>query len=322
MTRSRLAVMIVPEVRVMKKLTNWLTFAALPFLLVLAFPSAGGSSSASAQIVFIRNHLCRTGPQGSPGDCGRGEVALVRAGGSGLRTLTHNSVTEASPRWSPDRRTIAFIRPRRGGGQVWLMAANGTHQRALTRLRKVKLYGAWEPSLDWSPNGRQIVFAAYPSSNGGAVQLFLANVRTGTATRLAWTAVSKTNPVWSPNGRWIAFVQEPPAPQQYAIILLSTATHRMHQLGHALNFSSGPSWSPDSRRIVFGSGGKLAVINADGTHRRSLGVFGEQPSWSPDGRWIVYTSGGDLAEIRPDGSGRHLITHANSIWWRNLQADW
>jgi Tol biopolymer transport system component len=90
------------------------------------------------------------------------------------------------------------------------MAADGTHQRLLTRLPQGVL-SVGLPSLDWSPNGRQIVFAAYPSRAGGASQLYLANVCTG-ATRVLLPEAIGTysgddDPVWSPDGRWIAFVR-------------------------------------------------------------------------------------------------------------------
>ena len=278
----------------------------------------------AGHIVFVQNHLCQTGL-----DCGLGEIAVVDAGGSGLRILTHDKVTELSPRWSPDGREIGYIRPSaKGSGQVWLMAADGTHKRALTRLRGIQLYGSTAvPSLDWSPEGRRIVFAAYPpdpENNGGPQHLYVASVRTGAVTALTRGSSMKTdaaNPVWSPDGRWIAFLRA-----QSRIMLLSTATHRVHQLtyrGGAVD-ALDLAWSPDSRRLAFNHSGKIAVIDADGAHLRSLGAWGDDPSWSADGNWIAFDAAADkesLAEIRPDGSGYRLITHLKPKWL-NIEPDW
>jgi Tol biopolymer transport system component len=49
-------------------------------------------------------------------------------------------------------------------------------------------------------------------------------------------------------------------------------------------------------------------VNTAGTHYHSLGVYGVQPSFSPDGRWIVFGSGDYVKEIRPDAQGiRHIL---------------
>jgi Tol biopolymer transport system component len=64
------------------------------------------------------NHFClRPGPNDGgkvPTECGKGEIAVVNANGSGLKVLTHDKVTETSPAWSPTHKQIAFIRPKPG----------------------------------------------------------------------------------------------------------------------------------------------------------------------------------------------------------------
>jgi Tol biopolymer transport system component len=303
----------------MKRLSAWVFAVGLPCLLVLAFPAAGGGSGAgSGRIVFVRADWCKA----EVNDCGRGDVAVVNPDGSGLRVLTHERaavrVSESSPSWSPDRREIAYIRPfhsaGRAGAHVWLMAADGTHQRALTHS------GPAPGNVDWAPNGRQIVFTYGPS-------LWVANVRTGAVRVLKRTRFMMVDgAAWSPNGRWIAFVgyQRGEAPGTTQIFLLSTVTHLVHQLTHtAKNYPPlGPAWSPDSRRIAFNYHGKIYVINADGTHLHSLNAVGWEPSWSPDGQWIVFNYGGNLQVMRANGSNRHLITHAPNPKWVNDQPDW
>jgi TolB protein len=304
----------------MSRLSRWVSFVVFGCLAVLVLSASGGSSTGKGRIAFVRQ-LCY-----SQSHCLTG-VAVVNADGSGLRILTPRRVHVASPRWSPDRSEIAYIRTSSKTPQVWLMAADGTHQRALPRLAP----GVWSvglPSLDWAPNGRQIVFAAEPSGDGGASQLYLANVRTGASKLLLPESLGKysgaNDPVWSPNGRWIAFVRQGRyVPDQ--IFLFSTATGRVHQLTHGTTYVSwNPTWSPNSRRIAFAYHGSIWVVNPDGSHMRQL-VSGNDPSWSPDGKWIVFngfsTSVAGLWEIRSDGSGRHMIKQFLPSS-QGIQPDW
>jgi len=302
-----------------------LVVAALTCFAVLAGVAAASSGSMpTGRIVFGMNRFCLTqGGNGGgkvPVDCGRGEIAVVDADGSHLRVLTHDKVTEVSPRWSPDHRQIAFVRPRaHTSSQIWAMNADGSHQHVVVRSASAhQFYGEdVVPSLDWSPNGRQIVFSAYTGPNGGRTQLYLASVRTGHVTRLTYAATGANDPVWSPDGRWIAFVGAV-APDR--IYLLSTKTHHIHVLGNATGMTLG--WSPDSTRLAYNSRGKLELLNVVTRHYRSLRLHGAQPSWSPDGHWIVFTAGRYVNEIRPDGTGiRHILRVDPQKGW-NFQPDW
>jgi Tol biopolymer transport system component len=285
----------------------WLAVAGA--FLVLAATAAGGSRSGD-RIVFVTNHPC-----GRAADCGRAEIATVRVDGSGVRVLTRNGVSEGSPDWSPNGAQIAFFRPGRPG-QVWLMDANGSHQRQLTHLKQVQFYG----ELDWAPTGRSLVIKAFASSVGGANELWLVNARTGATSRLTSSVLSEAEPSWSPNGRWIAFGSEGRSLAN-RIWRLSVATKQRVQLTSGTPAALYPSWSPDSRRIAFTLGGRLAVMNADGSHKQVLRLFGLQPHWSPDGQWLVYVASGDLFKVRANGTGRTQLTH-HGKQVVNDQPDW
>lgn len=289
--------------------------------------SAGSVPQPTGQIVFGLNHFCivqgASGPE--PADCGKGEVAVVNADGSNLRVLTHDKVTEFDPVWSPNAEQIAFIRPTaHTSSQIWVMNADGTHQRSLTRLRRApQLFSAEDlPALSWSPDGQQIVFSAYPSDQGGREQLYLLDVRNRSVKRLPVQPGGATNPAWSPDGRWIAFVGAV-APDR--VFLMSGRTHHVHALrsrGGAKVTGQGIAWSPDSSRLVFNAQGKLEVFNTKTRQFHIVSRDGDSPSWSPDGSWIVFHYGDYVKEIRPDGTGLRHILYVASRKGEDFAPDW
>lgn len=296
------------------------------FAVLAGVASASSGPQPSGQIVLGMDHFCQNShpPNGGSGtvpiECGKGEIAVVDANGTGLRVLTHDKVTETSPVWSPNHEQIAFLKPRtHSSDQIWVMNADGTGQRVVMHSRKEpQLYGSdVDPDLSWSPDGQELVFAAFLTNQGGREQLYTVDVRTHGVRRITNLPKGATDPVWSPNGKWIAFIGSV-APNR--IYLFSTRTHKAHVVGKATGLFL--SWSPDSKQLVFNSRGKLTTVNTAGTRFHSTGIWGADPSWSPDGRWIVFTYGDYVKEVRPNGKGIRHILYVTSKKGLNFEPNW
>jgi Tol biopolymer transport system component len=86
----------------------------------------------------------------------------VNADGGGLRNLTPMPVgASAAPAWSPDGRKLTFVSYRNGNSEVYVMNANGSGQRSLTRNP------AFDGDPAWSPDGRKIAFVSHRDDSYG-----------------------------------------------------------------------------------------------------------------------------------------------------------
>jgi TolB protein len=283
------------------------------FSLALAMSSLAGATGNSRsrsdgkrvdnRIVFANNHLC------NGNDCGSGEIAVVNLNGSNFKRLTHNTVTEEAPAWSPDKRRIAFTRmPAIGSTRfgLWVMEADGHHQRRLPAP-------AFVTGPDWSPNGRLVAFTGGdPANSPGYAGLWTVNVRTGQLVRQIWGSSSYDAPAWSPDGTKIAFGSNQAGGEQ--IWVLRIRDHVLTQLTHGRTNNSSPAWSPDGRRLAVWRSGRLWVMRSDGSHARPLFTWADDFAWSADGKWIVFSLNGSLFAVHPNGSGRHVIRHEAGGW--------
>jgi Tol biopolymer transport system component len=176
---------------------------------------------------------------------------------------------------------------------VYVMNADGTDVRRLTTAAAGSR-GSDSPTF--SADGRRIVFATdFPDG----ARLFVIN-RDGTGLRALTHDghLSPTFPTWSPDGRSIAFTSSQDG--RTSIYVMEADGSRVRRLtGNGLDahtVDDRPSWSPDSKRLVFDRYGAdgighLVVMNADGTEQREVptgpGVASE-PSWTPDGHHLVF----------------------------------
>jgi hypothetical protein len=173
-----------------------------------------------------------------------------------------------------------------------------------------------------SPDGRTIAFL----SNGNAlrgqvfIDLWLADAETGKRIRRVVRStfdpgfeelrVLYSQSAFSPDGRSLAITaQREGRDVLYLFDLQSGRETRRFDLN--LESVTGPTWSPDGRRLVFSGnhGGitDLYMINADGKNFRQLTddrYADLQPQWSPDGKTIAFASDRDsasfeLLEFRP-----------------------
>jgi Tol biopolymer transport system component len=219
------------------------------------------------------------------------------------------------PAWSPDGQMIAFSG---GDAQIYVVNADGTGLRLLTRIsdNSHNLQSVEGPA--WSPDGRRIAFDVYKETNNLDQpqwnQIYVINID-GSGLRRLRSVWQDTDPAWSPDGRKIAFSSYTGSPSQIYVMNVDGSGRRLlTKGGFQTDFS--PAWSPDGTKIAYECDQQICVMNVDGSGLQTLTprhLMALEPAWSPDGKKIAFASTsprfiGALYVMNADGSGRRQLT--------------
>jgi TolB protein len=249
-------------------------------------------------------------------------LSLISAGSTGATEVTSLKGIPPAVLSSLHGR-IAYSTRR---GDIWVMNANGSHPRRITRSGPGIDF---DPSL--SPDGSRIVFRtsrgryARDIRSIGLEGIFVVNLRTRRERQIQ-PRTGGLFPAWSPDGRRIAFSGVAyEGSTQDTIELMNPDGSGLVDLGAP---GECATWSPDSSKLMYCShpgDGNWAVwiMDTAGNNRRQLtypkliapaGAHGDAPgAWSPDGKQIAYSSevhgNREVFLMNADGSDRRRLTH-------------
>jgi imidazolonepropionase-like amidohydrolase/Tol biopolymer transport system component len=138
-----------------------------------------------------------------------GDLYTLPIAGGEATALTHSIAFEMQARWSPDGKRIAFISDAGGGDNVWVMNADGTDAKAVTKEDFRLLY-----TPTWSPDGQYIAarkhFTGTRSLGSGEIWLYHAS-GAGKGVQLNekpnWQK-DLGEPAFSPDGRYVYYSQD------------------------------------------------------------------------------------------------------------------
>ena len=131
---------------------------------------------------------------------------------------------------------------------------------------------------------------------------------------------------WSPDGKKIAYdlYIEGEGKKSGDIYLLDVESTSCINLSNSPNVGDfAPSWSPDSKKIVFCSyttsdSCQLWIMDADGNNKIKLFDIPRYPagfpSWSPDGKRIVFTDRQNIYSIDADGKNLRTLVKGEGTY--------
>jgi len=280
---------------------------------------------------------------------GKNGLAIVHPDGTGATFLAEVMDTNAplpstgaSVTWSPDSKQIAFIsampgpetkdasgdpmvitrymyKPDAGEGNSHFNDNRRLHifvvDVATKRVRQLTDGTAYEHSIDWSPNGDEIVYVSDPSPNADQFfnyDIFAIKVSDGTVRRITATENAEYSPKWSPDGKMIAYSatkrgltdRETTMEDTHVWVVNADGTNR-HEVGTMDNRQGTPQWAVDSKAVYFtvqerGSVGLYRQALTDFTPEVSVNDRGSVGSFSVAKNGHVaysFTSPNDLGQL-------------------------
>ncbi|QYJ07855.1 amidohydrolase family protein [Qipengyuania flava] len=263
-----------------------------------------------------------------------GDIYTMPITGGTPTRIAEGLAWEVQPRFSPDGRRIAFTSDRGGGDNIWIMNADGSDKRQLTK-EAFRLLN--QPS--WSPDGNYIVAKKHFTTQRslGTGEIWLYHVSGGGGVKLvarANEALQKElgEPVYSPDGEAVYYSRNvTPGPifeyaqdstqGTFAIERYELGTGEVTTAVSGFGGAVRPQPSPDGRSLAFirrdkdetelwvkdlATGEQRMIYgDLDMDMQETWAVYGFYPlmDWVPGGEAIVLWAGGKLKRVAADGSG-------------------
>lgn len=280
-------------------------------LVALFCPLASAGSGESASVSFVR------GPSVLVASADGRNIAVVVRG-----TAVWGDFWAYEPAWSADGKRLAVAAASTPTRTIRYTVIGVSDSKGNHKLAVGEGCGASpvHRSPSWGPDGRRLVFADdNPLDLGGG--LYIAPLGSKKCTLVTPKALPPPNttddmPAWSPDGLTIAFVRTHfifganglLRNRQPRLYLVRPDGRKLKQL--LPTRAENPSWSPNSKRLVFDDGHRIVTVDADGHHIRYLTDppgRDADPAWSPDSRTIAFVR-------YPSPSSK-----TGSIWLMNSQ---
>ncbi len=266
-------------------------------------------------------------------NCYRSQLYLAEVESGEVCQFTYGEGSDVQPRWSPDGKSIAFIRTTEKDTQVWIIPITGGEARRITNLPEGGI-GAFV----WSPLGYKLLFEFRPTHEDWtreAVEtrqkaglsdpprlitrfryrqegegfldthqhLWMCDIQNGETSQLTEGNWDDRDPVWSPDGAWVALISnrsDDPEIKPYLedIWRVHLAKGNLEKIPTPPGYKWGLSWSPNGEEIAY------------------IGSETQADPWGArnDRLWVVPVNGGRASNARCLGAALDRIAENATLY--------
>jgi dipeptidyl aminopeptidase/acylaminoacyl peptidase len=347
-----------------------------------AAPLANGIEGSSPRWAPDGKRLAFIGRTGE----GKSGIVLINADGSGVQAIadvtgSNHPLPQVGERftWSPDGRQIAFVSAVPGPEpdmeadpivitRYWFRPASSAAARfsdnrrlqlfvvdvASKEVRQLTKGTSSAHSIDWSPDGKQLVFLSNREPDPDFFfnyDIFVLDVDTGAERRLTTTKNNEYGPVWSPDGRTIAYsgLKRPITSSETNledthVWTIDAATGERRELGLVVDNRQGrPQWSPDGAWLYFtvqsrgsvrlhrlpAAGGAAQLVVPDEQTRGTLSSFAvakdgsvayafSTPAAPAELNWHAFSGNASLTALNKELLGGKTLAEVEAITFKSV----
>jgi imidazolonepropionase-like amidohydrolase/Tol biopolymer transport system component len=257
-----------------------------------------------------------------------GDLYTLPIGGGDAKPLTHSMAWEHQARFSPDGRQIAFVSDAGGGDNVWVMNADGSHARAVTK-EDYRLLN----NPVWHPGGQYLLARKHYTGtrSAGSGEIWLYHLDGGKGVQLNekpnWQK-DLGEPAISPDGKFIYYSRDTTPgntfeynkdsnKEIFRVFRQDLADGSVEPFVQGPGGAVRPTPSPDGKWLAFvrrvrnqstlfikdlATGRETpAWAGLDRDLQEAWSVYGVYPAfaWTPDAKTIVLWAQGKLWRVDP-----------------------